>query len=576
MIFFQGDYPSALARRQPGLSVPTLSTIHRTAAKALTDRIASYARLTRPSLVIEDTHPALYEFPPDIARFLIVRPATLDYMRSIQRKASGLFERCIIFDDPASPLWPYSEAATAEIASWRGWSWIGPAFRHPSQLGIQRVRERYALREGEPAFVFSLGGGGEQTGSGDRSAFVRSAEEIGRGIRAALGHARLLFVCGPLFPREIEIPSLFEAIPEEPELPSLFAVATGAVVRASSNAFWECIAAQTPFLPIVGKTFAEPVESRIAKLRRSGFDVPQNAVELLDSARSERFKARCREVLERFSGSPAEGFIAALDVAPKPRSSPGTVPASQQTDFDRLVGELRALPGRKEVLLRLDDVVELDEELQWFHALCARLSLPASLEVIPYLASLSGAQLARLDPQRLFEIGQHGYAHLPESTPRIPKGEFVEDSAPTPATKAILARGLRSLRIRFGARFKGGYSAPFDGLPPWFAAVWVELGGRYISWINRQPHSAAAGAIRLELDPWDWPAQCGREPASLASQALAALRLQGFVGIVLHPQLLRETAHRATVERLVAALVEGGCRGVAPSDAVGRTRVPIF
>jgi len=146
------------------------------------------------------------------------------------------------------------------------------------------------------------------------------------------------------------------------------------------------------------------------------------------------------------------------------------------------------------------------------------------------------------------------------------KGEFMSEMTASVAASRLLRRGSRVMRSRFGERFRGGYSPPYDGLPHWLPTLWKTLGGRYVSYIWNPPLAGALPNVRLRLDPWDWRAGDQRPIGAIVSTALRAVREEGHAGIVLHTALLTDPAHRATVVGLIDALIEGGCESSLVSE----------
>jgi hypothetical protein len=536
------------------------------------DDLVRYIRLSEPAVLIEDTHPAPVRWPGDIDRVLLVRPTVFDYLRRLEQEDDGV-RRFLVCDHPTSPTWPYGERETAELHGWGRWDCIGPIFRRYTHAGLERVRRKYRIRDNEQVVVFSMGGGGERAGSGDRAAFVHRAEVLAAEIQRTLPLPRLLFVRGPLFPRELSIPTGLEDIGEEPDLPSLLKLAAGAIIRPGFNLTWECIAAEAPFVPVLGQTFREPVSQRLDQIRRHGIDIGAPVASWLDADWKAAFTQACRVCGDLFSGNPSAAFLRAVcsrqERAPGadawirgPSARPQSVP-----EFRALREELREFRVSKHLLIRLDDVVDAGPAVRWFAAFCRDRKLYGSLEVIPYLSRLGGHELDRLDIDGWLEASQHGYAHLPQrGAGTSMKGEFLSETMASVAAARLLRRGSQVMRARFGERFRGGYSAPYDGLPHWLPTLWKTLGGRYVSYIWNPPLAGALPNVRLRLDPWDWRAGDQRPIGAIVSTALRAVREEGYAGIVLHTSLLADPAHRATVVGLIDALVEGGCESSLVSE----------
>ena len=45
------------------------------------------------------------------------------------------------------------------------------------------------------------------------------------------------------------------------------------------------------------------------------------------------------------------------------------------------------------------------------------------------------------------------------------------------------------IEAAFPNRFSGGFSPPFDGLPPWLPETWHSMGGTFISWLGANSFS---------------------------------------------------------------------------------------
>jgi len=310
MIALQGSSRYSAAPSVPTTNIPSLYRMEEDKAQRVADDLAQVAMMSGPSVIIEDTHPRRVRWPRELRHLVVVRPTRIDHMRLLNRGHGATAGRLLVCDHPDSPTWPYDAAESAEIVSWPNWVFLGPIFRTAAAEDVERLREKYRLQQGEELFVFSMGGGGEAEGSGDRVAFIEAAGEIAAQLRERVRKPRLVFVRGPLFPAELALPEIFEDVREEPDLPSLFCLAKGVVVRPGYNVTWECISAGVPFIALRGTTFSEPVQVRLEAMAARGFETSPNVDRLLDPAARARFSAACSEVLGRFNGSPRELFLA--------------------------------------------------------------------------------------------------------------------------------------------------------------------------------------------------------------------------------------------------------------------------
>jgi len=502
LVIHQGTYPQAIARRYPGVSVPTVYKQTPERREDIRQQILAAVRLSQPALLIEDTHPVELEFPEDVARLLVVRPTVMEHMRMLRQEYLLTYSRFLICDHPASPTWPYTFAETEEILGWGRFECMGPIYRRPTKQGVEDVRRRYGLNPGEPMLVFSLGGGGEKPESRDREQFVDFAERLAGKFREARRETRFLFVCGPLFPESLELPPIFERIPQEPELPSLLACATGAVIRPGYNAMWECIAAGTPFLPRLGTTYMEPSDLRLAAMARAGMRLPGTVEELADSGGREAFAAACREVTQRFSGCPRDRFLQVIEeIAPV---CPASVPAVVARGADGVSVQVSARPRsapaiqtsepRDGLTFLLEDVACEEEHLAWLFSLFQERGLSLSIAVIPYLTRLGSALLDGIDPERRVSVTMLGYSHLQ----RQPNREFTEGSgAEVELQRRQLHLGFRLLRFCFRERFRGGFLAPFDAVPQWMPEEWRRMGGTHVFSAKEGSSLARRGTLPL-------------------------------------------------------------------------------
>lgn len=321
VILSQGIYPDFMAAEIPGETLGTLYLLGEAGRNKAARRIAKAARRTRPAVIIEDTHPSTLRFTSDVLRLLIVRPVEIESMRELNAQCREQFRRFLIADHPDSPTWPYDEPATAEIFSWPGWSAMGPVFRAPTAEGCERVRKKYSLDAGQPLYVFTMGGGGSQPGSHDAAWFVARSAEIATCIHNRHPDARFIFIRGPLFPANFEIPPVFENYAVEPEMPSLLAEAGGVIARRSLNATWECLASGAPLLGIPGSTYVEPAGARLERSTRAGL-VPADFEQWLDPSWRDAYRRIAAAMVARWPLQEAAKTLQACWSA-EPRGRPG-------------------------------------------------------------------------------------------------------------------------------------------------------------------------------------------------------------------------------------------------------------
>lgn len=564
MIVLQGNSEIRGDLSVPVSNIPPLYSLAPPAAQRIANDLCNCARLSAPTVIIEDTHPAPVKWPRDVQRLLVVRPTNIEYMRLINYRQARSTAGILVCDHPDSPTWPFDEAATREVVSWPGWICIRPVFRRASMEGMRRVGERHRVDPDDQVFVFSMGGGGERIGSGDRDRFVRIAAEIAAEIDRRVARRRLFFVRGPLFPIDLPLPPIFEPVTQEPDLPSLFQLARGAVVRPGYNVTWECIAGGTPFIAIPGTTFNEPIDARLCSMAAKGLDTSQDVDRLLDADAARRFADACAATLHAFDGVPRDAFLAATEGCPGPKQRL-TVPPVMRVDASsatwqiELARAVHEAPGPVPIRIRIDDVTCLDPMLDEILGICRELGAFVSLEIVPYHCALTSTALDRLDKDGHIEVAQHGYAHLPVYDQTLAwRGEFSRHRADGPIAEQ-LRLGFRRLASEFGRRFNGGYSAPYDALQKWLPGTWQKVGGRYISWIRNRPSDAVLPAVRVSVDPWDWTTRSSHPLELVASKLAMAIRREHEAGLVLHPQCLADDGHRRGVTQVLETLVGAGC-----------------
>ena len=377
------------------------------------------------------------------------------------------------------------------MAGWKKWRVIGPVYRTASEDEIREVRARYDLGGDQEACVFTMGGGGvhvlDSKGQ-DIIRFLRLASQVADVVQTVRPRVRLLFVRGPYFPARIPIPSRFEIVRDEEQMPALLKIAKGAVIRAGFNTTWECLSAETPFLPLIGTTYAEPVDERVNRLTSLGLVPPNIESFWFDDKWRAEYRRTAKSIVAKHSGMPEASELRRLIIGRRttrvtPKSKPRAIRPSSAK---------REIP----LVIRIDDVVCEEPTLCWLLDLLAARGLRASLEVVPYLMQFDQVFLDRFDPSgALFEVSQHGYAHVPRTTDSGRRCEFSPESvASTPEELHMIASGKQKLETTFPKRFAGGFFAPFDAMPPWLPAAWHSLGGAFVSCLSHKLRSRCACA----------------------------------------------------------------------------------
>ena len=558
VVFSQGLFPLHDGSTVPGKQIPSLWRANTSQRRRVASEIASIARISRPSVLIEDTHPNPLDLPPDIRRVLLVRPTTFDYLLELERVYGALYDSFLLCDDPVSPTWPYTGAETETLSSWRHWQCIGPIYRGATEVQRAEVRSRYRLDE-RKLCVFTMGGGGVHAAA-DRDAerFVERAEAIASSLMSLDPDARLLFVRGLYFPQDLHLDEPFEEVQREHLMPALLAEAHAAVVRTGYNTLWECIAAGTPFVPFIGTTFEEPNDERLQRLRDRG--LVQGALSLLwqDEPWRLGYKESCSRIVARHPGLPDPVALRSLIVGPKrPRRAPRVTRVIRDSHPGGTARRpaLRESSLQRQLVIRVDDVVSLDRTVVWLLSTLAARGLKASIDVIPYLCAIDESIFSSVDPESRLEVAQHGYAHIPRSDDTGRRFEFDPRAVlPSASDLVQIEVGMSTLRTMFPTRFSGGFSAPFDALPSWLPGSWHAMGGTFVSHLfgDDRPN-APVPLVSAGADIWDWKRSRMRTRTDLEGALKTQLLAHGRVGIVLHPQCLRREHDR---RGLVALLDE--------------------
>ena len=571
VIFTEGKYRGFGLTQFPIRLVPPLWGATNEVRERVSSELHSMAGISLPAVVVEDTHPMPIQIPATIRRILLVRPTSFEYLVRLNEGYSGLYSAYLLCDSPDSPTWPYDEAQTRQLTGWNKWHGIGPIYRTASEDEIRQVRLRHNLMSDQEVCVFSMGGGGvkvnDPTGQ-DVVRFLRLSLKVADAVHKARSRVRLLFVKGPYFPPRIPIPPRFEVVPDEDQMPALLKIAKGAVIRAGFNTPWECIAAGTPFIPLIGTTYAEPVTERMSRLTSLGLVPPDIETFWFDDKWRTEFQRIAKNIVARHSGVPEPRQLSRLildrrEVDPRPKPKPHAIRRSRAK---------REIP----LVIRIDDVVCKEASFCWLLDLLATSGLRANLEVVPYLVEFDETFLDRFDPSRkLFGVSQHGYAHVPRTTDGGRRYEFSpETDAPTAEEVEVLARGKEQMEAAFPNRFNGGFSPPFDALPVWLPSTWHSLGGTFVSCLHTGSVPGAPVPVRRAgVDVWDWSADRAISRSEIMHKLALQAAAEGHTGIVLHPRCLRRRAEKLQLRSLLNYL-ERRTRTVSLGDiALGKIEV---
>jgi hypothetical protein len=247
---------------------------------------------------------------------------------------------------------------------------------------------------------------------------------------------------------------------------------------------------------------------------------------------------------------------------------------------------IRAADPRRRIpfVIRIDDVACKEPTFCWLLELLAARGMRATLEVVPYLLEFDEEFLDRFDPSNaLFEVSQHGYAHVPNASQSGRPYEFSpESAAPSARELEVIAQGRRLVEAAFPRRFTGGFSAPFDELPRWLPEVWQTLGGTFVSSLltnsavvtNSAP-DAVMPVTRAGMDVWDWSSARAFTRSQVKRELARQIAADGHAGIVLHPCCFRQQMDKSLLVNLLNYVEGLGVMPVSLRDcALGKVEKP--
>jgi len=334
-------------------------------------------------------------------------------------------------------------------------------------------------------------------------------------------------------------------------MPALLKIAKGAVIRAGYNTTWECVSAGTPFIPLVGTTYVEPVQKRVNNLAALGLIPPDPESFWFDREWRANQRQIAAGIASRYPGTPHPQGLARLIL-----NRPDVGPAPQAPS--RAAGKRAGKQGIP-LVIRVDDAICQEPAFVWSLEVLAARGLRASLEVVPYLLEFDEKLLDSLDPAKaLFQVSQHGYAHVPRLSQDGRRCEFLPENAPSPEELEVIARGRHRLEVAFPSRFAGGFSPPFDVLPNWLPPAWQRLGGRFVYCLFQD--SAPGGPVpvtRAGVDIWNWAIDSALSRQQILRKLAVQFILEGHTGIVLHPRCLRRREDQSTLLSLLDYLEQG-------------------
>jgi hypothetical protein len=562
VIFSQCSYPVSMSRHTPGTCLDILRTLPADGGLTIGRCVNSYLRLHSRAVLVEDTEPAAIDLDPSFYRALIVPPIGFGALQGLRERIQELYDLFLVTDHPLSPTWQYSNEETESLMSWDRWKMVGPVYQPLNRSRYGAVKARYALRSGDKSCVFAAGSGRQLH---EAKAFIERSVFLADQMHSA-GYQRLIVVQSRVLSHQVKVPSCFEVIDDELCLPELLHAAGRVVIQPAATAIWNCIGAGVPFyaLPETEESSVPVCSGHPGSLSEL---MPGSVAEWLSERWTDQFEAASRRYRTSWPGRPDAKSLASVFEQSTRRRVAGPAIRSARTEIGR--EHLEQIARGKRLLIRIDDVIDMDDSLVWALSACQKRRLPASLEVVPYFTNLADSDFDALEKQdQLFEVSQHGFSHVPQVAAGM-RGEYLAECKPLPSyISAQLSTGRRILQERFPARFRDGYSPPFDGLPPWLPRVWGKVGGRYLSIISATIRHWAIPIVRVGVDIWDW--QNGRpRPLAETLRLLAAeMDTTGYAGIVLHTKPQYLSGHAGYFTELLDMLLEAGMRGAAISSCV--------
>jgi hypothetical protein len=321
---------------------------------------------------------------------------------------------------------------------------------------------------------------------------------------------------------------------------------------------------------------------------RENFAEMYGRILIFGSTQSSDWHYSCNETAEilrwdrwRAIDAPARGVEDALESARSRGRRNGSHSFSEPhvppSDDAGVLSELRARisnpNGAKNLVIRIDDVIDLDEDLDWLLRTLGGLNLCASLEVVPYLCRIGEADVDKYDREaRLFEVSQHGYSHLPLTDGGVEDSEFsCVSEDPTCLEIANLEAGFNHLSALFPKRFNRGFSSPFDKVPAWLPQVWKDVGGNFLSCTEARFNPAALPVAQVTVRLWDRAANGPRRAEAVAAELVTSLRRRNYAGLIIRPAQMSNSSERRRLARLLEALLESGVLS-RPLNSVAATQ----
>jgi len=565
-ILSMSGYPPYCSEAIPGGDWGALVTLDASAAER---RLFAYLQYTSPAMFFEDTNPIApgTSFPPMVDRILIVEPDTLQNLTELYATFSPVVRRFMLADHPHSPTWPYSISETRQLFALGDWDVLGPVFRDVSVQSINYLKQRYSIGSRQTVYVIvDESPTSFVTGARNQQYFLTRARAAIEQLKTIDPSSRFFLVTTS---SSSSLPAWldpFEVINDKWLTPELLALATGAIVYPSTTLLWQCLHRGTPFIAI-----ADADDSFHLKRLPGLSDALHQSISgewkwRAESSRSD-YQRRARGLTAIWTGTPD------LNVLKSAISRTSGRQATARASLRK--SSLAEYEGSKGLVIRIDDVTQVDYRLQQVLNACNTRRLPSSLEIIPFLSTLTDKLLDDWDPYSLHEVAQHGYAHIPQVGLDGTVGEFIAELEPLDKyIKANLEAGFNNMKLLHPKRFYGGYSPPYDGLPGWLPSLWKEIGGIYLSIVSPRADLSLPSLI-TSVDVWHWKHNCFRPRDAILHDVYRSIHQTGYAGLVLHAQPLVDSDEFDSLIKLLDDLLDLGFVGQTSRENVKRLSIKV-
>lgn len=444
-----------------------------------------------------------------------------------------------------------AEAGSVEFAG-------GPIY--PKPLPAQQKETVKVPRE--PFVVFINGGGGEHYGKRDTEIIARVVNYTAQKL-IENQNLETIFIGGPNFKHYDLIDRQYvQCVTFASNIIELMKAARVTVLRPGFNLTREAYDSARAIVALQTYQYQEATRQHLSLLMNhpafkvaalDGENVYQTIILLLSPGKALKPPSLWQD------GSPAIiNLLTGQPVNEKP--------------LNYALEHLNAMQGDKRLVIRVDDVVTLDEPLHWLLTKLSERKLCTSLEIIPYHTNIRENHLQAYDPSHLFfEVSQHGYSHLSIQPPDIPPGEFPYEIDKYPYADEIIEnirQGRNFLVKNFPNTFAGGFSAPYDACPAWLSTLWAELGGKFISTIFTQLLRSPIPVVQVTTDPWNWDKDRLKSHANIFASLASRFARHGQAGLVFHHKKLTDPGDRADIETLLNIMIDANITSIKVSDWV--------